>query len=102
MPRRPRMYLLGFTYHIFQRGNNREAYFSSEEFFQFYLELLKTTLPRYGVVRHAYYLMKNHVHLLMTPAYEQGISNVMKWVGSRYAYFVNKTHKRSGSMWEGA
>ncbi|MFT6791575.1 MAG: putative transposase [Cellvibrionaceae bacterium] len=42
----PRMYLPGFTYHIVQRGNNREACFLSEECFQFYFELLKTTLPR--------------------------------------------------------
>ncbi|MFT6791574.1 MAG: putative transposase [Cellvibrionaceae bacterium] len=46
--------------------------------------------------------MTNRMHLLMIPAYEQGISNVMKWVGSRYAYFVNKTYNRSGGYVGGA
>lgn len=101
MPRRPRMYLPNFTYHVVQRGNNREACFLSEECFQFYLDVLKTALHRYNVALHAFCLMTNHVHLLMTPVCKQGISNVMKLVGSRYAYFVNKTYNRSGTLWEG-
>jgi putative transposase len=101
MPRRSRMYLPGFAYHIVQRGNNREACFLSEDCYQLYLELLKEQLSRYHVSLHAYCLMTNHTHLLMTPDCEQGISNVMKVVASRYAYFVNKQYKRSGTMWEG-
>jgi len=58
-------------------------------------------MPRYGVQLHAYCLMTNHVHLLMSPSDEQGISNTMKVVASRYAYALNKTYRRSGTIWEG-
>ena len=58
-------------------------------------------LRRYEVQLHAYVLMTNHVHFLMTPLVEDGISRVMKVVGSRYAYYMNKTYRRPGTVWEG-
>jgi len=95
MPRRSRMYLSGFTYHIVQRGNNREACFFEEENYQFYLEPLREVMPRYGVSLHAYCLMTNHVHFLMTPEFDTSISDTMRVVGSRYAQYINKSYKRS-------
>ncbi len=53
MPRRARMYLPEFPYHIVQRGNNREACFIEPENYQFYLELWKEAALRYGVYVHA-------------------------------------------------
>ena len=64
MPRRLRMYLPEYPYHIVQRGNNREACFIEPENYQFYLELWKETASRYGVSVHAYCLMTNHIHIL--------------------------------------
>ncbi len=101
MPRRARVYLPGYAYHVVQRGNNREACFFDAENYQYYLTLLQEVLPRYKVSLHAYCLMTNHVHLLMSPTCQQGISNVMKVVASRYAYALNKLYKRSGTIWEG-
>ena len=101
MPRRLRQYLPGMPYHVRQRGNNREACFYCDDDQRFYLELLQTMLERYSVALHAYVLMTNHVHLLMTPEYDDGISQVMKVVASRYAYHINKTYGRTGTLWEG-
>lgn len=101
MPRRARAYIPGYTYHIVQRGNNREACFFSAEDYSLYLRLLQDVLPKYRVRLHAYCLMTNHVHLLMSPGDESGISNVMKVVASRYAYALNKTYSRTGTIWEG-
>lgn len=101
MPRRKRMYLPGLPYHIVQRGNNREACFVEAENYQFYLELWKECIKRYGVEVHAYCLMTNHVHFLVTPKDEDSISRTMQVVGSRYGYYFNKTYKRSGTVWEG-
>jgi putative transposase len=101
MPRRARMYIPGYTYHIVQRGNNREACFFGTENYQLYLELLKDVLPKYGTQLHAYCLMANHVHLLMSPKDERSISDTMKVVASRYAYALNKAYQRSGTIWEG-
>ena len=101
MPRRARMYLPGYVYHIVQRGNNREACFFEEENYRVYLNLMFEVLPRYGNRLHAYCLMTNHIHLLITPADRDGISRLMRVVGSRYACYVNKRYSRSGTLWEG-
>jgi len=102
MPRRKRMYLPGHTYHLVQRGNNREACFVELENYQFYLELWKRCADNnYGVAVHAYCLMTNHVHFLVTPDEHDSISRVMSVIGSRYAYYFNKTYKRTGTVWEG-
>jgi putative transposase len=95
------MYLSGLPYHIVQRGNNREACFIEPENYQFYLELWKELSARYGVMVHAYVLMTNHVHFLVTPHNEMAISNTMKVAGSRYAQYVNKKYRRTGTLWEG-
>lgn len=94
MPRRRRMYIPGYTYHVVQRGNNREACFFELENYQTYLRLMAEVLPRYEVSLHAYCLMTNHEHLLMTPAVHDGISNLLKVVGSRYATLMIR-RKRS-------
>jgi len=101
MPRRTRMYLAHLPYHIVQRGNNREACFIEPKNYQYYLELWKKCAKRYGVNVHAYCLMTNHVHFLVTPLREESISRTMQVVGSQYAYYFNKTYKRSGTVWEG-
>ena len=95
------MYIPGLPYHVVQRGNNREACFFELENYQYYLELLGQMLRRYQAFLHAYVLMTNHVHLLITPTQPTTISNIMKVVGSRYVFYMNKTYQRSGTMWEG-
>ena len=101
MPRRARMYIPGYVYHIVQRGNNREACFFEPENYRVYLKYVGEVLPRYGNSLHAYCLMTNHVHLLVTPNIENSISNLMKVVCSRYAQYINKKYSRTGTLWEG-
>ncbi len=101
MPRRARMYLPGLPYHIVQRGNNREACFIEPENYQVYLDLWQQLSKRYGVAVHAYCLMTNHIHFLATPASDTALSDTLKGVGSRYAQYINKTYRRTGTLWEG-
>lgn len=101
MPRRNRHYLQGYTYHIVQRGNNRQPCFFADDDYAMYLNILANALRRYQVALHAYVLMTNHVHFLLTPSDSVGISNVMKVVGSRYAQYINRNYQRTGSLWEG-
>lgn len=101
MPRRARMYVAGLPYHVVQRGNNREACFLEPENYQFYLDLWKELSLRYGVAVHAYCLMTNHVHFLVTPENDTAVSNTMKVAGSRYAQYINKQYARTGTLWEG-
>jgi len=101
MPRKPRMYIAGLPCHIIQRGNNRGACFFSDQDYRFYLSCLADACKRYYVAVHAYVLMTNHVHLLMTPEREGGISRVMQSLGRRYVQYVNLSYRRSGTLWEG-
>lgn len=101
VPRRSRMYIPELPYHIVQRGNNREACFIEPEDYRFYLDLWEKLSMRYGCIVHAYCLMGNHIHFLVTPAHKTSISNTMKVVGSRYAYYFNKSYARTGTLWEG-
>lgn len=101
MPRRARMYLPEYPYHIVQRGNNRNACFVEPENYLFYLDLWQECSKRYGVAIHSYCLMTNHVHFLVTPEHEDSISFATKVIGSRYAQYFNKMHKRTGTLWEG-
>ena len=101
MPRRARNYLVGMPYHVVQRGNNREPCFIEPENYQFYLQLWEELSKRYGVSVHAYCLMTNHIHFLVTPLREDALSNTMKVVGSRYAQYINLKYQRTGTLWEG-
>lgn len=101
MPRRPRLYIPGIPAHIVQRGNNREPCFFCDFDYQLYLETLGQGLNRYAVRCHAYVLMTNHVHLLLTPSTENGISQLMAYLGKKYVTYINKTYRRTGTLWEG-
>jgi putative transposase len=101
MPRHARIMLPGATVHVVHRGNNREPCFHSAEDRAFYLFHLERTLPRTGCALHAFVLMDNHVHLLLTTRDASGCATLMKSVAQLYAQYVNKTYRRSGHVWEG-
>ena len=67
MARRSRIELPGYPLHIIQRGNNRSACFFADADYRFYLDCLGQAARRHGCAIHAYVLMTNHVHLLVTP-----------------------------------
>ena len=67
MPRRARLRFAGVPLHIIQRGNNRIACFFAEQDYRFYLHHLEELAQRFECGVHAYVLMTNHVHLLITP-----------------------------------
>ena len=50
---------------------------------------------------HAYVLMTNHVHLLVSSGEADGVGAMMKSLGQRYVQYVNRSYRRSGSLWEG-
>ncbi|MBU0464220.1 MAG: transposase [Proteobacteria bacterium] len=101
MPRRPRIIMPGVPIHIIQRGNNRQACFFADEDYQFYLDWVKEYSIATDCAIHAYVLMTNHVHLLLTPAEQCSAGDLMKRLGQRYVQYINRTYKRSGSLWEG-
>ncbi len=91
----------GVPLHLIQRGNNRQACFFEEDDYRFYLEWLITYAKDAGCAVHAYVLMTNHVHLLLTPTTAGGAGELMKRLGQRYVQYVNRMYRRSGTLWEG-
>ena len=71
MPRKPRFNLVGIPQHVIQRGNNREPCFYAEEDYRRYLNDLHESTIKFDCRIHAYVLMTNHVHLLVTPMESQ-------------------------------
>ena len=101
MPRRIRLDLPDVPLHIVQRGNNRQQTFFADDDFAFYLQCLREAADRHSCDVHAYVLMTNHVHLLVTPYSNRGVSRLMQSVGRRYVQYVNYTYRRTGTLWEG-
>jgi putative transposase len=101
MPRKPRFFLPGLAAHVVQRGNNRQPIFFERSDYERYLSLLGDGCDRYSCVIHAYALMTNHVHLLLTPAESQSVSRMMQYLGRHYVPYVNHKYSRSGTLWEG-
>ena len=101
MPRRARLRAARYPVHLIQRGNNRSACFCTPADRSFYLYLLTEQARNLDCAVHAYVLMTNHVHLLLTPATDDGPSLLMKHLGQRYVQYVNRTYGRSGTLWEG-
>jgi REP-associated tyrosine transposase len=101
MPRRPRLYLEGVPQHVTHRGNNRQGIFFGPDDGRRYLEWLAEYSEQHQCAVHAYVLMPNHVHLLITPQAEPSLPKMMQALSARYTQYVNRTHDRSGTLWEG-
>ena len=101
MARLPRLTLAGYPHHIILRGNNRQAIFMDMADFQRMLALLQAHAKEQGVQVHAYVLMSNHLHLLLTPLQNDSLPKMMQAVGRAFVLYFNKRHGRSGTLWEG-
>jgi len=101
MARLGRYFLAGQPLHVIQRGNNRQAIFFAEEDHRLYREWLAGAAAEHGCAVHAYVLMTNHVHLLVTPATPESLPRAMQSLGRRYVRHVNAVHRRTGTLWEG-
>jgi putative transposase len=97
MPRRARISIARIPWHIIQRDNNRSVCFYADEDYQRYLQDLKEQANKYGCEIHAYVLMTNHVHLLLTPKKKDSAALLMKHLGQRYVQYINHVYRRSGT-----
>jgi putative transposase len=65
------------------------------------MEYLEELSGEHGCSIHAYVLMTNHVHLLLTPEQPDSVSVMMKNLGQRYVQRFNRKQGRTGTLWEG-
>jgi putative transposase len=91
MPRRARVILPDVPLHLIQRGNNRQACFFADEDYRFYLDWLGDYARALHCRIHAYVLMTNHVHLLLSADRPASVGKLMKALGQRYVQYVNRT-----------
>lgn len=101
MARGGRYFLPDQPLHVIQRGNNREAIFVGGGDYARYRDWLAQAAVAYGCAIHAYVLMTNHVHLLVTPQRADSLPRMMQSLGRRYVRYVNFLYRRTGTLWEG-
>lgn len=101
MARQPRLDLPGIPQHVVQRGNDRQACFATQTDYLRYLQELREASRKHDCAIHAYVLMTNHVHLLVTPPAAGAVSRMMQAVGRRYVGSFNARYRRTGTLWEG-
>ena len=107
-------------YHIYNRGNSKQAIFLDEEYYNHFIELLYLCNSTRSIIYRdisknaydfdreetlvdigAYCLMPNHFHILVKEKSENGISKFMQKISTAYSMYFNKKHKRTGGLFEG-
>lgn len=101
MPRQARVRAAGIPQHVVQRGNNQSVCFVTGDDYRFYLYHLGDLVDRHDCALHAYALMTDHVHLLVTPERADGLSRLMKQLSQRYVQYFNRAYGRRGTLWDG-
>jgi len=101
MARLARLAVAGCVHHVVQRGIDRRAIFADEHDIGRMLSDMAELCRGGTVALHAYVLMPDHFHLLLTPVDAAALSRAMQSLGRRYVRWFNQRHGRSGTLWEG-
>jgi putative transposase len=101
MPRQPRYFVPGLPQHVIQRGVNRQAVFFQPSDYELYRESLLNAACECDCRIHAYVLMTNHTHLLITPGHARALPLLMQAMGRTYVQKLNKQYARTGTLWQG-
>jgi len=101
MARLPRLVVPNQPHHILQRGNDKQTIFRDAEDYASFLAWLKEAARQFKVAVHAYALLPDHLHLLVTPADDAGLGKMMQWIGRHYVPYFNGKYQRTGTLWQG-
>ncbi len=101
MARLPRIVIPNQPLHIMHRGNNRQDIFKSEDDMIRIKEDTEQSLTKANCALHAYVIMTNHLHLLITPKDKANLTLFMQSMANRYARYFNTKYQHTGTMWEG-
>jgi putative transposase len=97
----PRFFIPDVPLHVIQRGNNRSAMFADDSDRSFLCGYVQYAMRIHGVSIHAYVLMGNHFHLLVTPQRASSVPKMMQSVGRVYVRYFNDKYGRTGTLFEG-
>lgn len=101
MARLPRLVVPHQPHHVIQSGNDRQIIFRDSDDYVAFLGWLREAAKQFKVAIHAYALMPNHLHLLVSPADGTGLGRMMQWVGRHYVPYFNAKYLRTGTLWQG-
>jgi putative transposase len=101
MARLPRLVIPDQLHHVVQSGNEHQQIFQYADDCEAFLKWLREAAKLFKVAIHAYVLMPNHLHLLLSPTDETGLARMMQWVGRYYVPYFNRKYKREGTLWKG-
>jgi putative transposase len=86
---------------VIQRGHNGQPIFLRPADYQWMLDLLLEYARKFDVAVHAYVLLPNHFHLLVTPLTPTGLPQMLQAMGRRYVRYFNDAQGRTGTLWDG-
>jgi putative transposase len=101
MPRLPRIALGGHAHHVVQHGHDGQPIVRDDEDRLRWLDLLRDAAATQRVDLHAWLLLDDHFHLVLTPAEPGALSRLMQGLTRRHAAAYNRRHGRRGTLWEG-
>lgn len=87
-------------YHVTSRGNNKKQTFHERRDFSKCLKFIEECKNKFKFLLYAFVLMPNHIHLLMETTLYGGISDIMKLLNHRYAFWFNRKYEKTGHLWE--
>jgi putative transposase len=100
MPRFARLVVPEYPHHVTQRGGRRQQTFFDDGDYSAYLDILAERLPKAGVDVWAYCLMPNHVHLILVPHFDNGLTRLLRDTHATYARRINQMHGWQGHLWQ--
>lgn len=101
MPRIPRVEVVGYPYHVVQRGNRNQKVFIQEGDQWKYLNILRTQTILFNVEVWAYCLMPNHVHLIVMPKTKGALTECISETHRSYTCMINFRENWRGHLWQG-
>ncbi|MBI3306367.1 MAG: transposase [Candidatus Omnitrophica bacterium] len=100
MPRKPREFVDGGIYHIFNRGNDRRKIFLDNKDFECFLNMAGCALEKYPIEIFHYCLMPNHFHFLLKSRAKEGLPAFMHWLQLGYVRYFKKKYETTGHVFE--
>ncbi len=101
MPRKPRIDLAGYVYHVMARGNNRRKIYLEDRDFLRFGQLLRRMKEKYEILVYVWMLMPNHYHLLVKPTRDGTLSRLMQSLNTGYTGYFNRKYERCGHLFQG-
>lgn len=99
MPRRPRVFVEGGIYHVYNRFARGAEVFKEGDEADRFLELLRHVRRRDGLTVFAFCLMSNHYHLALRSG-PVPLSRTLGYVQARFSQHYNRAHRSTGPMWQ--